>query len=243
LSSLQDAFQAIYQAVLTILATPEPQAQLPSIDLPPSEHNDMSSASYTPIPGTPGVTAPTPESSSVETSTKSNGYFSRRPAAGPSPGERSRTLDRTDSALRRRRTSQLASPDGGLGTGGSAKSPVSELGPDESHLFPANAAGAASKYTRHTFSRSPSPLGLIPIHRNWRKFVSYRHARSTALLSHCCCDHALTTWYLIDSQTRNPAQTATRLHWLPDSLPLRHSSISLTTPSRPPSLPPPDRLD
>jgi len=175
LSSFQEAFQTIYQAVLTILAPPEPQAhlQLPSISSPPTEYNDMSSASYSTIPGTPGVIAPTPESSSVETSTKSNGgYFSRRSADGPDPGQRARTLNRTDSALRRRRTSRFASPGDGVHDRASSKSPLSEPGPDRNHLVPANASSPASKYTRHTFSRSPSPLGLIPIHRNWRKFVS-----------------------------------------------------------------------
>jgi len=173
LSSFQEAFQTIYQAVLTILTPPESQAQLPSISSPPTEYNDMSSASYSTIPGTPGVIAPTPESSSVETSTKSNGgYFSRRSADGPDPGQRARTLDRTDSALQRRRTSQLASPGDGPHGGTNPKPPLSEPGPDGNHLAPANASSPASKYTRHTFSRSPSPLGLIPIHRNWRKFVS-----------------------------------------------------------------------
>lgn len=180
LSSFQEAFQTIYQAVLTILTPPEPQAQLPSISVSPSDYDsDMSSASYSAVPGTPGVIAPTPESSSVETSTKSNGgYFSRRPVAGPDPSERARTLDRTDSALRRRRTSQLASPGDGLHDGTSPKSPISEPSLDENHLAPAS---PASKYTRHTFSRSPSPLGLIPIHRNWRKFVCSMSAFSSFL--------------------------------------------------------------
>lgn len=172
-SGLQDTIVSICQAALTIF-TPQPQPGSPRI-LPASpDYIDMSAASQFTIPATPGVIAPTPELSSVDTSSKANGYFSRRPATGPDPGERARTLDRAaETALRRRRTSQLASAGDALQDGASAKT-VSSPDPDkiDGYLAPANAAGPGSKYSRHTFSRSPSPLGLIPIHRNWRKFVS-----------------------------------------------------------------------
>ena len=41
------------------------------------------------------------------------------------------------------------------------------------HLSPSSAAPTMSSYWRD-FSRSPSPLGLIPIHRHWRSFI-HRH--------------------------------------------------------------------
>jgi len=42
------------------------------------------------------------------------------------------------------------------------------------HLSPASAAASGSGWSWRDFSRSPSPLGLIPIHRHWRVFV-HRH--------------------------------------------------------------------
>lgn len=43
---------------------------------------------------------------------------------------------------------------------------------DDGHLSPTSAVkGYGSAYWRQ-LSRSPSPLGLIPIHREWRSFVS-----------------------------------------------------------------------
>lgn len=183
LSSLQDAFQNLCQAFIAAFSS-QVQTQT-QINLSPPTSDDMYPNSAAQIPGTPGVIAPTPETSSVETSTKSNGYFSRRPAAGPDPGERARTLDRiADTALRRRRTSQLASPGDALQDETESKSPPTELGSEDGYLAPANAATPASKSSRHTFSRSPSPLGLIPIHRDWRRFVrSLFHSDTCLLLS------------------------------------------------------------
>lgn len=45
--------------------------------------------------------------------------------------------------------------------------------PPTGHLSPTSAQGLGSSYWR-ALSRSPSPLGLIPIHREWRSFI-HRH--------------------------------------------------------------------
>jgi diacylglycerol kinase (CTP) len=44
---------------------------------------------------------------------------------------------------------------------------------EQQHLSPKSAGGMGSSYWRN-LSRSPSPLGLIPLHRHWRSFI-HRH--------------------------------------------------------------------
>ncbi|KAI9811756.1 MAG: hypothetical protein M1827_005301 [Pycnora praestabilis] len=154
------------------------------------------------IPGTPQVISPTPTES--EGSESKDGYFapitrpaaksgSKKPVTSPID-EENEAEDESDSSLerrarsrsrspilegRRRRMSGLAAinPKSGMPSAAASKpakkkpEPISSNGKaTNGHLSPSS---ASSSYWRD-FSRSPSPLGLIPIHRHWRSFV-HRH--------------------------------------------------------------------
>ena len=141
------------------------------------------------IPGTPRVISPSPTpSENIETS---DTYFApiTRSAAKRAPSsnaiseeqesdseveKRARTRSRSpNSILKRRRPSGLtaANSKSGIPTSSKKKPETQEPnGTSNGHLSPES---AASYYWRE-FSRSPSPLGLIPIHRHWRSFI-HRH--------------------------------------------------------------------
>ncbi|MCJ1322036.1 hypothetical protein MMC15_007381 [Xylographa vitiligo] len=146
------------------------------------------------IPGTPRVTSPSPTPS--EASEASGSYFApitrsaARRATSPSAiaeehdtdsdlEKRARTRSRSPkSVLKQRRLSGLKS---GSSKSGISKTSTSRSEKQKTDTTPPNGdsnaylspAAAASYYWRE-FSRSPSPLGLIPIHRQWRSFV-HRH--------------------------------------------------------------------
>ena len=139
------------------------------------------------IPGTPQVISPSPDIS--DPSESRDGYFApttrsaSKRASSPHPISEENEPDSSDSDKRARARSR--SPKGLINqkcptplTSGTVKPSASRpKKPSESvangHLSPSSAAPATSSYWRD-FSRSPSPLGLIPIHRHWRSFV-HRH--------------------------------------------------------------------
>ena len=145
----------------------------------------MASSRQYAIPHTPRVISPSPTPS--ETSAK-EGYFgpvtrsaSRRQKvtspppidedSGSDPEGRARARARSRSPTlegRRRRLSGLTAKRQMNGTS-RAKKPDLTLpnGTVNGHLSPA----AANKNYWREMSRSPSPLGLIPIHQKWRSFV------------------------------------------------------------------------
>ena len=101
--------------------------------------------------------------------------------------ERSRTRDRmTTEELRRRRNGAVDDDEGELAQKGSSKKKQQQQmngsngAEGNGYLSPTSAAQTAGRYLRD-FSRSSSPLGLIPIHRDWRFFVSLPHAASIPL--------------------------------------------------------------
>ncbi|KAF2690056.1 hypothetical protein K458DRAFT_356567 [Lentithecium fluviatile CBS 122367] len=147
----------------------------------------MESSRQYQIPHTPRVISPSPTPS--ETSAK-DGYFgpTTRSAArrqrvqspppidedssGSDPEKRARARSRSPILEgRRRRMSGLTAK---RHMNGSAKSKKADLtlpnGTVNGHLSPA----AANKNYWREMSRSPSPLGLIPIHQKWRSFI-HRH--------------------------------------------------------------------
>lgn len=85
---------------------------------------------------------------------------------------RARARSRSPIALAKRRRSSGYLPKSNLPTSRASKSKPTPLSPPTTngHLSPSS---ASSSFWRD-FSRSPSPLGLIPIHRHWRSFV-HRH--------------------------------------------------------------------
>ncbi|KAA6414540.1 MAG: phosphatidate cytidylyltransferase [Lasallia pustulata] len=148
------------------------------------------------IPGTPRVISPTPTPSETTEAypTGRDSYFApitrsaaAKRATSPQPidegieddGEaldpslaRARARSRSPIPLAARRRSSGHLPKSSIATSRASKSKSIPTSPPTSngHLSPSS---ASSSFWRD-FSRSPSPLGLIPIHRHWRSFV-HRH--------------------------------------------------------------------
>lgn len=144
----------------------------------------MASSKQYRIPHTPHVISPSPTSS--ETGSGKDGYFGpvtrasarknklqspppiEEDSSGSDPEKRARTRSR-DSTLEggmgRRRISGLTTRR--QQNGGIKKDLTLPNVTSNGHLSPA----AANKNYWREMSRSPSPLGLIPIHQEWRSFV------------------------------------------------------------------------
>lgn len=133
------------------------------------------------LPGTVRVISPTPPASE----SGSDSYFApitrsttaRRQRSSETISEVAEVED-SDSSLEARARARSRSPNAAAAR---RKSNTAQKRPDivkqtsqtNGHLSPSSAASASSSYWRD-FSRSPSPLGLIPIHRQWRSFI-HRH--------------------------------------------------------------------
>lgn len=169
---------------------------VPSPTLPPFPY-DMSTRSKSNIPGTPRVISPSPTPSETHDGSE-DAYLGpvtrsaarRRQTGGiaPQPIQESIDEDESDPELRRartrsrspinpRRVAPLLSTTNSRTTRGS-RSQDQELTTHANgvvttangHLAPPTPA-TPSGWSWRDFSRSPSPLGLIPIHRHFRKFV------------------------------------------------------------------------
>ncbi|KAJ4989483.1 CTP-dependent diacylglycerol kinase 1 [Stagonosporopsis vannaccii] len=149
----------------------------------------MASSRQYQIPHTPRVISPSPTPS--EAGSMKDGYFppvtraSARKNRVHSPPPIEEDSSGSDPEKRARTRSRDAKLEGGMGrrrvsgmtprkqqNGGSKKDPALPNGTSTSngHLSPA----AANKNYWRELSRSPSPLGLIPIHQEWRSFI-HRH--------------------------------------------------------------------
>lgn len=133
------------------------------------------------VPATPRVTSPSPTPS--ESSESRDTYFA--PITRSATAKRNQSQDpiteeseSSDSSVEKRARARSRSPKTAARlahastqslTSSSAKRPPSSNG----HLSPSSAAPSLSSYWRD-LSRSPSPLGLIPIHRHWRSII-HRH--------------------------------------------------------------------
>lgn len=133
------------------------------------------------VPATPRVTSPSPTPS--ESSESRDTYFA--PITRSTTAKRNQPQDpiteeseSSDSSVEKRARTRSRSPKAAarlahaslqLPNSSSAKRPSSSNG----HLSPSSAAPSLSSYWRD-LSRSPSPLGLIPIHRHWRSII-HRH--------------------------------------------------------------------
>ncbi|KAI9811566.1 MAG: hypothetical protein M1826_003135 [Phylliscum demangeonii] len=154
-----------------------------------------------PVPATPRVISPTPTPSSDRADGRQDGYFApvtrsaaarlrRQPVTSPpidemdsewdegadegvdegveeGADERARTKSRRPTDRRSRLTTRSKTAARTSGRAEMANGKATSNG----HLSPSSASKASS--WRAT-SRSPSPLGLIPIHRQWRSFI-HRH--------------------------------------------------------------------
>ncbi len=141
------------------------------------------------IPGTPRVTSPTPPPPDKKKA--QDGYFA--PITRSAAARLNRSTDAiseeessSDSSLEKRARVRSRSPRSlakhSRDSGGKSISALSSLPKDSKppivsasngQLSPSSAAPLSSSYWRN-ISRSPSPLGLIPIHRHWRSFI-HRH--------------------------------------------------------------------
>ena len=140
------------------------------------------------IPGTPRVTSPTPPP--ADPSRNRDSYFA--PIARSVTARRNRSPDAiseeassSDSSLEQRARARSRSPktaakhsrtftQASTSAASSSEKPSAPgLSALNGYLSPTSAAPASSSYWRN-LSRSPSPLGLIPIHKHWRSLV-HRH--------------------------------------------------------------------
>jgi diacylglycerol kinase (CTP) len=144
----------------------------------------MASSRQYQIPHTPRVISPSPTPSEVGSGR--DGYFgpvtraSARKNRVQSPQPIEEDSSSSDPEKRARTRSRDPTLEGGMGrrkasgltyrrqqNGGSGKELTLPNGTSNGHLSPA----AANKNYWREMSRSPSPLGLIPIHQEWRSFV------------------------------------------------------------------------
>ena len=167
-----------------------------AIRTPSLQPFDMSHSSYI-IPATPRVISPSP-TPSESTEESQDGYFGpvtrsarKRRLATQAPIDEE--IDEDSSGDLRKPRSKSRSPMriqklSGLTTAKTSvtsnnPSPVAENASENGkatngHLSPTS---ANSGWSWRDISRSPSPLGLIPIHRRWRSFV-HRHEVPRKLL-------------------------------------------------------------
>lgn len=133
------------------------------------------------VPATPRVTSPSPTPS--ESSESRDTYFA--PITRSATAKRNQPQDpiteeneSSDSGVEKRARTRSRSPKTAARLArASVQSPTSSSAKKASssngHLSPSSAAPSLSSYWRD-LSRSPSPLGLIPIHRHWRSII-HRH--------------------------------------------------------------------
>lgn len=189
--------------------------------LPPFPYN-MSTRGIRNVPATPRVISPSPDPSEHDASGReSSSYFGpttrsaarRRLAATPQPAPeeldedespdlqraRSRSRSPIDTRTLRRLTSRKSSFTASTTTTANGLKPSSTgAGPSNGHLSiptPSYTGG----WSWRDFSRSPSPLGLIPIHRHWRTFVHKHEVPRKAL--HVSIGFFVVWLYLSGTQT------------------------------------------
>lgn len=139
------------------------------------------------IPGTPRIISPSP--TPADPSESRDSYFA--PITRATTARRNQSPDAiseetescSDSSVEKRARTRSRSPKNAARLSRTStqtsfanvptKPSASASSPLNGHLSPSSAAPSTSSYWRD-FSRSPSPLGLIPIHRHWRSFV-HRH--------------------------------------------------------------------
>ncbi|KAK4154482.1 hypothetical protein C8A00DRAFT_14399 [Chaetomidium leptoderma] len=178
------------------------------------------------VPGTPRVISPSPTPSERDASGQESSSYggpttrsaARRRLATPQPApaeldeddspdlQRARTRSRSpvDSRTLRRLTPRKAATNAANGikpaAGGSANGHVPDKPGDDTngHLSPPTLS-AYTGWSWRDFSRSPSPLGLIPIHRHWRTFVHKHEVPRKAL--HVSIGFFVVWLYLSGTQT------------------------------------------
>ncbi|KAI4152652.1 MAG: hypothetical protein LQ340_002791 [Diploschistes diacapsis] len=146
------------------------------------------------IPVTPSVIAPSPTTS--EAGDSSGGYFTRSAARRVTSSSaieeekgsekdvipRARSRSRSPKPLLEKRRPSGLPPKKKTNSFPVQKSePLVPNAVTNGHLSPSSAAGGIGSSYWRAISRSPSPLGLIPIHRHWRSFVHKHEVPRKAL--------------------------------------------------------------
>jgi len=181
----------------------------------------MSARDKTAVPATPRVISPSPTPSEIDAVGKDS-YFgpvtrsaARKRLATPNPVEEDldeddapefrRARTRSRSPMETRKPGRLTSKKPTKGLNGHTPVPSEPLTngdimPEKAsngHLSPP--APATYGWSWRDFSRSPSPLGLIPIHRHWRTFVHKHEVPRKAL--HVSIGFFVVWLYLSGTQT------------------------------------------
>jgi diacylglycerol kinase (CTP) len=198
---------------------------IPHPALPPFSHYIiMPDHTRSTIPATPRVISPSPTPSEKLQEDAAEGYFgpttrssTRKRLSTPQPvEERAEEEDSDGPELRRARTRSRspidtrrlkgltpvqpangAAPDPQKKKGTLAVAPNGKSGEVNGHLSPPTTATGG--WSWRDFSRSPSPLGLIPIHRHWRTFV-HKHEVPRKIL-HVSIGFLVIWLYLSGAQT------------------------------------------
>lgn len=169
-----------------------------AIHMPSLPPFTMSRSSSTPVPATPRVISPSPTPSETR-ERQQDGYFGpvtrsaqKKKATilidegidedGEVNGDLRRARSKSRSPMRMRQLG-LTSAKMTATSSTIPEEPILEKGNGHAkngHLSPASANGKFG-WSWRDISRSPSPLGLIPIHRHWRSFI-HRHEVPRKLL-------------------------------------------------------------
>lgn len=185
--------------------------------LPPFPSDIMSFRTKPAIPATPRVVSPSPTPSERELSQdpSSSSYLgpvtrsaARRKRLATPQCVKQDPIDEDEhkgigrSRLRSRSPLETGRPNGLMPVKtekAKIDEPSSDEKPDEKngHLSPVSAQ--APGWSWRDFSRSPSPLGLIPIHRHWRTFI-HKHEVPRKLL-HVSIGFLVTWLYTSGTQT------------------------------------------
>ncbi|KAL2145196.1 hypothetical protein VTI28DRAFT_7705 [Corynascus sepedonium] len=180
------------------------------------------------VPGTPRVISPSPTRSDLDASGPESSSYDgpmtrsaarRRLASTPQPApseldednnpDLQRARSRSRSPIDSRTLRKLTTRKPASTTANGAKATTASNGhPPQSadsngHLSPTSATTTNASYygwSWRDFSRSPSPLGLIPIHRRWRAFVHKHEVPRKAL--HVSIGFFVVWLYLSGTQTR-----------------------------------------
>ncbi len=175
------------------------------------------------VPATPRVISPSPTPSEHDASSQDSSYFgpttrsaARRrlttPQPAPDEGEEDESPDfqrarsRSRSPIDSRKLRRLTPRKSATGANGIKTTPTNGHAPTTTttatttttHLLPPTPSTGG--WSWRDFSRSPSPLGLIPIHRHWRTFVHKHEVPRKAL--HVSIGFFVVWLYLSGTQTR-----------------------------------------
>lgn len=140
------------------------------------------------VPASPRIVSPSPDPPDIDRDTSYGGPVTRSATKSrrntPQPlSQNDHEIDDESPAYRRSRTRSRSPIDARAAPRTTAKLPVKPEPIQEETVVPTNGKAMTANghlappqpttggWTWRDFSRSPSPLGLIPIHRHWRTFV------------------------------------------------------------------------